>query len=418
MQDKTKLSNAQKKALRRKESGKDRPDFINVEPNDSGGIEDYYDLSLKSDEIKSMSSEYMEEYKKLEDEFKRIVKLDSLDIKFLFFATALQCIRQYLITPFSERVDHKTADKAIKSGVEESSNRIHKWYKPSLEEVISNPVPFDAMFGSPDFNLNIGGGFNHRARTLGHDPLLGWIFGTMNIATSTLTTSDFQSFHIKTGFTKSNLARDKITNNADTTKVIKYTIDKMLSGTEERKIIAAALVKEAIHLKSDINTIAGLPIPIVSSISPEFSRTLANYGVDASNVLTVGKQAGLASLINFLIGMIHRLFYNEKKDGSVELYEVRTRKILLYSNSLAMSSNILYTTLSKDFAKLDVGGMMVTIYRLITDTRYIARIKNEFINSKLYEKLDEELKESRDKFQNLLEETYMNRYKSGSFEKY
>lgn len=385
------LTRAQKRLKNRGNFGLLRKKIIIEEVPITKTLDDYYDISLSNKEIENCTKEYIEECKNLEKEFNQKTGLNSIDMKFLFFATALQCIRQYYLTSFAERVDHKTADRNIKGDIKESSDRKHRWYNPSLQEVILNPVPFDAMFGSPNFNLNIGGGFMHRARTLGHDPLLGWVFGTMNIATSTITTNDFQSFHVKTGFTKTDHARDKITNHADTTKVMKYTIDKLVSGNEGRAIIAASLAKEAIHLKSDIDSIAGLPLPVVSTISPEFSNTLASYGVDASNVLTVGKQAGIAMLINFFIGMLHRLFYDESKDSSIELYEVKTRKILLYSNSIATSSNILYTALSRDFTKLDVGGMMVTIYRLISDTKFINKVKKEFINSKLDQKYDNEL---------------------------
>ena len=62
-----------------------------------------------------------------------------------------------------------------------------------------------------------------------------------------------------------------------------------------------------------------------------------------------------------------------------KLYEVRTRKILSYSNLIAMSSNIGFVAITKDITKLDVGGMAVTIYRLITDTKFVRQVKEEFI---------------------------------------
>jgi hypothetical protein len=81
---------------------------------------------------------------------------------------------------------------------------------------------------------------------------LDWIFGTANIATSTLTTNDFSSYHVKTGTV---IRRDKITNNIQTPSVFYYTKEKLLNnGIEGKKIIDISLVKEAVHLKSDINT--------------------------------------------------------------------------------------------------------------------------------------------------------------------
>ena len=234
------------------------------------------------------------------------------------------------------------------------------------------------------------------AKTLGHDPLLGWIFGTANITTSTLTTWQFQSYHIKTGYTASSQARDKISNNADTLKVLDYTKNRLLNeGIEGKTAVGCALIKEAIHLKSDMYTFAGLPLPAISTVSPDLAKKLADYGLDMGNLLTVSKQASYAILINSLTSMIHGLFYNETKDQSWDLYKVRTHKILLYSNVIASASNVLIVAIGasvglltenpalikKSLRKLDVGGILVTIYRLITDCNFIKKVKQEFISN-------------------------------------
>lgn len=77
--------------------------------------------------------------------------------------------------------------------------------------------------------------------------------------------------------------------------------------------------------------------------------------------------------------MTHRLFFDGNTEMDKKLYEVRTRKILSYSNLIAMSSNIGVVAITKDITKLDVGGMAVTIYRLITDTKFVRQVKEEFI---------------------------------------
>ena len=62
-----------------------------------------------------------------------------------------------------------------------------------------------------------------------------------------------------------------------------------------------------------------------------------------------------------------------------KLYEVRTRKILSYSNAIACSTNVLICALTENFDKLDIGGIAVAIYRLITDETFIRQVKEEFI---------------------------------------
>ena len=67
------------------------------------------------------------------------------------------------------------------------------------------------------------------------------------------------------------------------------------------------------------------------------------------------------------------------------MYEVRTRKILSYSNVIASGSNILYVAMSKNINKLDIGGMAVTIYRIVTDHRFIQDLKHEFLSKQWYD---------------------------------
>ena len=332
--------------------------------------------------------------KNLDEEFEAQTKLRGKDIGFLFFATALQCVRQYCLTDFKERLNDQEAAKKTKGHNEEHSDRNHRYYNPSLEEIRTNPVPFDTIYGAPAIGSDISRHGGHRYTTLGHDPILGWIFGTANIATSTLTDYKFQSYHIFTGMTKDGKPRDMLANHADTMKVLSYSFDKLSNqGNHGKLIIGTSLVKEAVHLKSDIVTADSLPIPIISTFDPELASALADYGIDMENVLTVSKQMALASIINLLIAMIHRLTYNPDKDGNLKLYEVRTRKILDYSNVIASVSNILVVALGtavgaatknekivkKSLSKLDIGGIAVTLYRLVADHAFIQELKQEFI---------------------------------------
>ena len=43
------------------------------------------------------------------------------------------------------------------------------------------------------------------------------------------------------------------------------------------------------------------------------------------------------------------------------------------------TSNIVVVAITRDLQKFDVGGMAVTIFRLITDAKFIQQIKEEFI---------------------------------------
>jgi hypothetical protein len=122
-----------------------------------------------------------------------------------------------------------------------------------------------------------------------------------------------------------------------------------------------------------------LPLPGVSAINPKLASELAEYGFDMANVINVGKQASYAMLINSMIAMIHRMFCDSDDEMDRKLFEVRTRKILSYSNLVASSSNLAVVAVTKDMKLLDLGGLAVTIYRLITDAKFIRQVKEKFI---------------------------------------
>ena len=57
----------------------------------------------------------------------------------------------------------------------------------------------------------------------------------------------------------------------------------------------------------------------------------------------------------------------------------------MYSNSIASASNILYVAISKDMQKLDVGGLLTTLYHLISDYKIIKEINAEFLSESFQE---------------------------------
>ena len=309
---------------------------------------------------------------KFDAEFEKKTALTKTDIGFLFVAIGLQIARQVLLTKMTTRLSDQEAAKRTPGHLEEHSNRHHRYYNPSLDEIISNPVPFDANIGA---NGALAGGGGHRVETLGHDPVLGLVFGTANIATSTLTTTDFQSYHIYTN----EGGRDFFSHPASTAKIFEKMAEKLTPGNVEGwTIVGASLVKEIIHLRSDIYTKNSLAMPGLAVVDPQLASTIAGYGLDMANICDIGKQATYAILINSLIAMIHRAFCQDSGFDR-KLYEVRTRKILMYSNIASSAANLAYCGITEDWSKLDVGGILVAIWRIITDREYISRVKQEFL---------------------------------------
>ena len=143
-----------------------------------------------------------EELKKSDERVERIneafwdkTHLGSVDLAFLGIAIALQCVRQYVLDPFLKDIRKKASPKD-ENGSKENADE--GWYYVETEKILINRVPYDVQhYGE---NKSIQGflkGGDHRAMTLGHDPILGWIFGTANILTSTVTRRDLVSAHVK-----------------------------------------------------------------------------------------------------------------------------------------------------------------------------------------------------------------------------
>ena len=86
-----------------------------------------------------------------------------------------------------------------------------------------------------------------------------------------------------------------------------------------------------------------------------------------------------------------QLFQNEDEDKN--LYEVRTRKILLISNSIASTSTIINSVITNNPKKLDIGSLLNTISHLFSDIRFISKIKEEFIENEISNKLMKEIAE-------------------------
>jgi len=284
------------------------------------------------DRVVEMSGQAGYVLDKIDRDFKEKTKLSGGDIVLLFLCTALQCARQYLLSGNTFRLTAVQGDTLMENTVGKAAGLI----KPEWSDVLLQSVPYDAIKTGAHISGTEIAGTTHRYRTLGHDPVLGWIFGTANIMTSSLT--------------KYNLETYQVSNNV----IIRHYpmgVVGMLekAGTYAQKdplLLGASVARQAIHFGSDMFTKQGLPIPLIMTVNNDLAKNmLSKWHIDTWSVL---RSAGLAALINQLIFFIHQLFYNEDRDGPHSMYEVRTRKILSYSNALATGSNILVVAITKE----------------------------------------------------------------------
>ena len=335
------------------------------------------------------------------------------DLSFLMIAAALQTVKWVLFPPVDlqrfgksfnpdDRLKHNDPSienahkKTLKDFQLSHQNEDGSWewqmrkdqdHPKTWSEILFTTVPYDRIKGAAAIDgLDLCGN-NHRLKTLGHDPVLGWIFGTANILTDTITFTDLSSYRVTNVILNERVPLPLILQ-----KTVDYTC-------YDWHCLAAALTAQGAHLASDAFTKRGLPVPVLSLFNPELAGKLYDEHYDALCLARDTKTAGViaasaavSALINLIIAIAHGLFYSPETDGvSRELYEVRTRKIILISNALASGSNIIYSYLSKNWNKLDIGGILVTVGRLFADTRFILRLKDEFIQREIDKDLQREV---------------------------
>lgn len=374
-------------------------------------IKSYDDLVRKANaeiqndiELEDLLSEkeFQEAYKRLDaihDEFSHKTSIvNKTDLIFLGIATALQTAKSLLFSHVAEKSDYGNSfnpddrlahnDKSI----EKEHRRANDGFKKKHENhghgywmnILYQTPPYDITKGSPSINRNMEGGY-HRIHTLGHDPILGWIFGTANILTDTITFEDFKSNRV--------IRNPKMMITPESVPLAKLFGESFEMCKADSLNLPAAIFSEGCHLKSDEFTKLGLPVPILEAINTDFASKLYKSNYDAlcfsRDLKIVGASAGISIFIDMIIGLVHGLFNKEKSNK--DLYEVRTRKILLISNSIASTSNIIQTLITDNPKNLDIGGLLVTLSHLFMDLRFISRIKEEFIKQELNKDLIKEL---------------------------
>lgn len=374
-------------------------------------IKPYKDLVRKANieiqndiELEDLLSEkeFQDAYKRLDaihEEFSHKTSIvNKTDLMFLGIATALQITKSLLFGQIAKKFDYgnsfnpddrlahndKSIEKEHRSANDEFKENHEKHGHGYWMNILYQTLPYDITKGSPAINRNMEGGY-HRIHTLGHDPILGWIFGTANILTDTITFEDFKSNRV--------IRKPKMMITPESVSFTKLFSESFEMCKADSLNLPAAIFAEGCHLKSDEFTKLGLPVPILEAINPDFASKLYKSNYDAlcfsRDLKIVGASAGISIFIDLIIGLVHGLFNKEKINK--DLYEVRTRKILLISNSIASTSNIIQTVITNNPKNLDLGGLLVTLSHLFMDLRFISRIKEEFIRQELNKDLIKEL---------------------------
>lgn len=197
--------------------------------------------------------------RKLNAEYNAIHKLDRFDIGIAAVAGLLGALVDILLVG----IPTKTKD-GLKAGP--LSNYVRDYFDKVFPEAemqkLANSkeskVPFDAQ-DNRHTTIRVEGlsACYHRLLQLGHDPILGFFFGVIDILNGTMTTIDKQG------------------------KIVCQVMENYAERTEVD--IFSALCKQIAHFKSDITTSMGLPAPLMSLFN------LLQFGKMGEEELTIAE---------------------------------------------------------------------------------------------------------------------------------
>lgn len=180
-----------------------------------------------------------QEIRMLNAEYNQLHHLDKYDIAISAAAGLLGAAVDILLVGIPQKTP-----EGLKGGP--LSNYVRDWFdkkfpEEEMEKLANSKVskvPYDAQ-DNRNTTIYVEGlsAYYHRLLSLGHDPLLGLIFGVADILTGRMTTID------KAG----------------------KKVSQVMENYADRKEtdVFAAIAKQIIHFKSDITTSMGLPAPLM-----------------------------------------------------------------------------------------------------------------------------------------------------------
>lgn len=197
--------------------------------------------------------------KKMNAEFNAIQHLDVFDVSIAALAALVGAAVDILLVGIPEKTPN-----GLKAGVLSDYIRDYfdkKFPEEEMKKLANSKeskVPFDAQ-DNRHTTIRVEGlsAYYHRLLQLGHDPILGFIFGVADILTGKMTTID------KTG------------------KFVSQVMENYADRTEAD--IFAALAKQIAHFKSDVTTSMGLPAPLMSLFN------LLQFGSIGEEELTIAE---------------------------------------------------------------------------------------------------------------------------------
>ena len=276
---------------------------LNKEFNDLK--ENLNEIQKRSENFIFINEKRLENFNKLDEIIENIDKefaektgiFNKKDQIFLWTAVALQTLRWYLLEyDFGEwTVDKDSREKASEGGKREeaarknylnenkdnnkNSNNFIPW-----TDYFKNAVPYDAMKddksnmegvkniiieGVTAFGKNLSPSKHHSA-TLGHDPILGYFFGTINIMTSTIT---YNKTLFPTNKVEYPLIKEKV-------EFLETFFTSVRAGIDDYKRIPAALIRQAWNSNELVKNLGKFKDALAKNMTVFLLQLLISYFIN------------------------------------------------------------------------------------------------------------------------------------------
>lgn len=180
------------------------------------------------------------ELRMLYAEYNQLHQLDKYDIAISATAGLLGAAMDILLVGIPKKTRGGLKAGPLSNYVRDRFDK--RFPKDEMEKLANSKVskvPYDAQ-DNRNTTIDVDGlsAYYHRLLSLGHDPLLGLIFGVADILTGRMTTID------KTG------------------KIVSQIVENYADRKETD--VFAAIAKQVLHLISDLTTSTGLPVPMMA----------------------------------------------------------------------------------------------------------------------------------------------------------
>lgn len=322
----------------------------------------------------------------LDERFKSETGLSSRDYEILIVAIVIRVFCHYTTSFLSQMTEFDEPDMGINS---ELFDPIVD-YVPAVpkirheSQILSENIPFEL----PDNEYFL------RCDILGFHPQLGWLMGVINILTNSVTTKKMESFSVVRlpGEIQSLRIDERI-------PTFLHLLIPVLHGfANNKEAILAAVVREAgvLHVTDAPAEDVIFLLQNIMEIEERNQRILEAEQL-FSNILPMdiadtSGDGNLTAFINKLITAIHAVRFNPEIDGDIQMYAVRTNKILSISSAVSALIKSLPAVISHDFSRLDFEGIVRACLSAFSSARFWVEVKTNYLVSEYKVEIDKQMR--------------------------